>query len=437
MAEGQLTIDPEVASGLAVSVSREGDLLRRMIRLNSSEQSSFLPSLSADQDLDGAWWLSYLKAAASPSAQASGSALNVIDLFSSVGGLSLGFTEAARALGYKVRLQLAVDTDRYALPVFQANHRARQTLHLSVSDIVSGRVAGRGERARFATEPRAEVPELEALVDRVDVILAGPPCQGHSTLNNKSRSDDPRNLLYLNVPAVAIATRAKAVIIENVRNVVNDKNGVVQTTMELFRQAGYHVTSHVLAADQLGWPQTRHRFFMVATLPKPALDLPLLASGQFRSPRPVSWLLKDLARQKIVDGDIMNSVPKMSQENLARVRWLFDHDEYDAPNEIRPDCHKDGHTYPSVYGRMHWDRPAGTITGGFLSPGRGRFIHPRQPRVLTPREAARIQGFPDWFMFRPDGSEPPTRAQLAKWIGDAVPPILGYVAGLSALAALT
>ena len=82
---------------------------------------------------------------------------------------------------------------------------------------------------------------------------------------------------------------------------------------------------------------------------------------------------------------------------------------------------------------MKWNEPAPTLTTGFVSPGRGRFIHPKERRVLTPREAARLQGFPNWFDFSPAALAPSKRGQLAKWIGDAVPSILGYVAGFSGL----
>ena len=129
----------------------------------------------------------------------------------------------------------------------------------------------------------------------------------------------------------------------------------------------------------------------------------------------------------------MNGVAEMSKLNQERIDWLFDNDAYELPNHIRPVCHQDGHTYPSVYGRMSWEKPAPTLTTGYVSPGRGRFIHPRERRVLTPREAARLQGFPNWFNFMPYPDNPSKRGQLAKWVGDAVPSILGYVAGLSAL----
>lgn len=78
---------------------------------------------------------------------------------------------------------------------------------------------------------------------------------------------------------------------------------------------------------------------------------------------------------------------------------------------------------------MKPDQPAPTLTTGFMSPGRGRFIHPSERRMLTPREAARLQGFPNWFDFVKGGQT--NRSDLAKWIGDAVPSLMGYFAGLS------
>lgn len=126
----------------------------------------------------------------------------------------------------------------------------------------------------------------------------------------------------------------------------------------------------------------------------------------------------------------MDTTPTLSADNLARIHHLFDNDLYDLPNEVRPDCHKDGHTYPSVYGRLWWDKPSQTITTGFLTPGRGRYIHPLRPRVISPHEAARIQSFPDNFSFVVDPANPPSRTGLQKWIGDAVPPLLGYAAAL-------
>ena len=80
----------------------------------------------------------------------------------------------------------------------------------------------------------------------------------------------------------------------------------------------------------------------------------------------------------------MNCWPELSDANRRRIDWLFDNDAHDLPLSERPDCHRDGTTYNAVYGRLYPDRPAPTITTGFLTPGRGRYIHPTRRRVLTP-----------------------------------------------------
>ena len=129
----------------------------------------------------------------------------------------------------------------------------------------------------------------------------------------------------------------------------------------------------------------------------------------------------------------MTTLSRISKENAGRIEFLFANDALDLPPSERPVCHREGTTYQAVYGRMSKKLPAPTITTGFMSPGRGRFVHPTRPRTLTPREAARLQGFPDTFRFTLDPEKPPTRHQLAKWIGDAVPMPLGYLAALSAL----
>jgi DNA (cytosine-5)-methyltransferase 1 len=108
----------------------------------------------------------------------------------------------------------------------------------------------------------------------------------------------------------------------------------------------------------------------------------------------------------------------MTEDNLRRVKFLFDRNMYDLPNRQRPDCHRNGHSYKSMYGRLHWNKPAQTITTGFGSMGQGRFVHPRKPRMITPHEAGRVQGLPDFLDF----SVATKRATLQALIGNAVPP---------------
>ena len=103
------------------------------------------------------------------------------------------------------------------------------------------------------------------------------------------------------------------------------------------------------------------------------------------------------------------------------MQWLLEHDAYDLPNALRPECHRNDHSYKSMYGRLKWNEPAQTITSGFSCIGQGRYMHPDQPRALTAHEAARIQSFPDYFDF----SAAIRRSDVATMIGNAVPPLLG------------
>ena len=357
--------------------------------------------------------------------------LRVLDLFSGVGGLAVGFAKAAADRDVLARSVGAVDIDERALEVYSANLGTTSPRAMSVASLVDFQVRGQGSSARFLYEPEMTDHGAE-FSGEIDVVLAGPPCQGHSTLNNRTRGDDPRNRLYLTVPAAAVATGATTVIVENVPGVVRSRGNVVETAITLLQTAGYSVTTAKLQASRLGWPQTRERFFLVATLGRSPTQLSEVAAELRRETLPVSWAIADLLDVDTQGNDPMNSTADLSPENAARIEWLFENDEYDTPNHLRPDCHKQGTTYNAVYGRMWWDRPAPTLTTGFLTPGRGRFVHPLRPRTLTPHEAARVQGFPDWFDFRAvrDG---PAKRELGKWIGNAVPTVLGYAAGCSAL----
>lgn len=357
--------------------------------------------------------------------------IRFIDLFSSVGGLSLGFSTALEAHGLLPRPILGVDIDARALGVYQSNWPTARVLNESVKNLVEYKTVGLLPDVRFAYAPELASEVLTELVGKVDVIVAGPPCQGHSNLNNSTRGNDPRNELYLSVPAIAVALGVGTVIIENVPGAVNDQSRVTQRAISLFRSEGYNITDGVISADSAGWPQTRKRYFMIATKHELARDLKAVAAEFARDPSPISWAIGDLVDSPN-ESDIMNSAPALSNENQSRLDVLFQENLHDLPLEYRPECHRNGTSYSSSYGRMHWDRPAPTLTTGLFSPGRGRFVHPVRKRMLTPLEAARIQGFPDWYQFRHAQFET-GRTDLAKWIGDAVPSILGYIAAVTAL----
>lgn len=382
-----------------------------------------------------AWWLAYLSGSRPKAVKANPRLLRSVDLFSGAGGLALGWRQAADECGFATKSVIAVDHDPNALAVYRRNHQTDITLSESVSMLVDYQIHGSGDDATFFSTPTA-AKKLAHLKDSIDVVLAGPPCQGHSNLNNHSRRDDDRNELYLTVPAMAVALNIPMVIIENVPGVVHDHRSVVSTTIALLKASGYSITCGILAAADMGWPQTRKRFFVVATKGHSPINLDSVgASLSVEHPLSVSWAIDGLSPR---DSDSHLDIrPSISAENQRRIDYLFSNGLYELPNSERPECHQEGTTYKSVYGRMRADKPAPTLTAGFLSPGRGRFTHPTEPRSLTPREAARIQAFPETFDFRlGDGGEP-NRTDLARWIGNAVPMPLGYAAGISALLPLS
>ncbi len=423
----------------------DGHKLRRRVRLGGLVVESWVAAdataMATDSDVLGQselksiWWNAYLNGVVPVCAQEPDGVLRTVDLFSGVGGLALGVGQFASEAGRTVSCELAVDTDASALRVHRANHRTRICSSDSVSSLVDFRLRDWAEDAAFVYEPEIVDEQAAAWTRGVDLVMAGPPCQGHSNLNNRSRREDPRNLLYLTVPAFAVAAGAGAVIIENVPSVVHDRTRVVHTARRLLESSGYTVTEAVLAADAMGWPQTRKRFIMAARRDPPPIPLDQVASLLTEQlPRSVRWAIGD--DRAVTGHDIVDQPAGLNVRNQERIDWLFDNDAYDLDLAQRPECHQDGTTYRSVYGRMRPDEPSGTITTGFMTPGRGRYVHHSEPRTLTPAEAARLQGFPRNFRWVTDTAVPPSRTQLAKWIGNAVPMPIGYGAAFAALGPL-
>jgi DNA (cytosine-5)-methyltransferase 1 len=388
-----------------------------------------------DVSAEDEWWLQVIRGEV-PAVQRADTEvqrLRVVDLFCGSGGFTNGIRMAANAFGLKIDVKFAVDTDVAALGIYRQNHRPVKVIGRSVKDILDSQVIIKDGVARFYYDPVLVHDELEEFAGEVDLVVAGPPCQGHSNLNNHTRRDDVRNALYPTAAEIAVAVGAKGILIENVPAVLHDKYESVRITRELLGALKWSIDDSVMSAVAIGWPQTRKRHFLSASTSGEVIPLNTIANALKAEPRSLGWLLNDIL--DVNSPSFMDHVGKMSEENVERINFLFDNDLYTLPDHIRPKSHQDGHTYPSSYGRMRWDRPSGTITTGFMTPGRGRFVHPLRRRPITPREAARIQGFPDTFLFGQD-DKPPLRSLLAKWIGDAVPGPLGYAAAMSILPAI-
>lgn len=304
-----------------------------------------------------------------------------VDLFCGAGLLSAGFSSE----GFTPIL--GVDLDRHALRTYEHNLGA-PTLHSSVEYVPDGLSA--------------------------DILLAGPPCQGFSTLGRRDPKDE-RNNLSLCVSQWARKLGPSVVVIENVPAFLKSpqhKELVRDLTM-----LGYGVTCTTLEAADFGTPQYRKRAFTIASL-----------VGEFVPPMkthatPVS-VNEAVFGPSISNDDSMHSWPNPSKLALERFQVT---PVGGAKADIiakRPDlCPPSWALIPGqatdVWGRMHLDRPSNTIRCTFQNPSKGRYIHPTEHRVISLREGARIQGIPDDWLF--SGQPYP----IARQIGNGVPVQMG------------
>lgn len=344
--------------------------------------------------------------------------LTLVDLFCGFGGMTIGINEAAADAKRDLQISLAVDDDRHAAEAFLQNFAKARVETARVETLIDGELG-----APLTAKERGLRKEL----DTVSILVGGPPCQGHSDLNNHTRRRDDRNGLYARMARAAIVLRPQAVIVENVPQVAHDRGGVVDLTKNALVRAGYMVCERVIDLRRVGVPQQRRRHLMLALqkgLPMPGDLLDHIETTCVDHPRTVAWAIRDLEQLDPTNAFDRASIP--SAENRERIAKLFHEDIYDLDNADRPACHRDkDHSYKAMYGRLRWDRPAQTITTGFGSMGQGRYVHPSQRRTLTPHEAARLQTIPDYVQFGPRDQ----RGAWARMIGNAVPPFLTRALG--------
>lgn len=349
--------------------------------------------------------------------------LTYIDLFCGGGGLSLGVQSAAKFLGYNPKLCLAADIDAVALDLVKKHFKPIYARSKTVEDLIQFEVDYTGTINKFISDPIILDTQIAALKGRIDLLVGGPPCQGHSNLNNSTRRFDPRNLLYMIMPAFAVALDIPNIIIENVQTITNARENVVGLTKSLLHQHGYSIEECKLLASNFGVAQSRIRHFLIASKTRNLTSMSLI--NRFKT-------------DEISFGEACTNMPKLesrlsnievisniSQENIERIDYLHDNNVDDLPNFVRPDCHKNGHTYRAVYGRIKADLPMTTVTTGFASPGRGRYTHPTERRPISIREAGRVQAFPDWY-WEPTIDLGWKKANYQKVIGDAVPSQFAY-----------
>lgn len=353
--------------------------------------------------------------------------IRMMDLFSGCGGITVGIDAACVEMNTRLETVLAWDIFTEATDVYERNFPETIIRNDDISDIING---ARGEpHTKEETAFLAEIGEI-------NLIVGGPPCQGNSNLNNHTRGTDERNLLYLRMARVIEITQPEYAIIENVAGVRRAAQNVVSETNTWLRSMGYCVVEGLVDGEKIGVPQTRKRHFTIASKQNKHLKLENFQTSEHEeNPRPISWAIQDLVDKKYPSSDIFNTASNANAVNKARMQYLHDNNIHNLPSSERPKCHQKysehgptGNTYPAMYGRMYWDKPSPTITTGYSCNGRGRFVHPKKPRCLTPHEAARVQTFPDYFKFNCNN-----RTKINRMLGNAVPPLMAKHIGINLL----
>lgn len=371
-----------------------------------------------------------------------------IDLFAGVGGLAEGF-KAAKNGSQLFNPLLLVDKDSAAAKTYQRNRPGIPYLVADISEL-------KAKDIRKASGLAAnECP---------DALIGGPPCQGFSVLRGKRGLDDPRNACLKEFLRLVRELQPRFVLIENVPNLLHYDGGRFRDQIFLFlSKAGYHANARVLNAHEYGVPQLRDRAFVVAfreDLTTDQIEFPLGKYSPIKFARGLTDLdgvdlTPEILTPYISVEDAIGDLPQIdagesvnsydmspfSDYQYARRRnaiYLHNHESrkhstvfLNKIQKIEPGSSNrdlDGRKkldrlrpikyFSQAYGRLHPDGIAYTITTHFLNPGSGRFIHYRELRSITVREAARFQSFDDDFVFY--GS----MEQQQEHVGNAVPPLL-------------
>lgn len=329
--------------------------------------------------------------------------IEAIDLFCGVGGLSYGLATAG------IRVVAGIDIDPACKYPYEANVKAPFLLQ-SVRD-VSG-------------------VDLAKLYSKNAVrLLAGcAPCQPFSTLaKGKSDKSDEKWTLLEEFGRLVEELTPELVTMENVPRVAN--HGPFKTFLAALKRSGYQYDWSRIRCADIGVPQTRSRFVLVASR---IGDIALpIRKDRHISVREAIAHLPAVKAGRASKSDPLHKARTLSPLNLERIRASRPGGTWeDWPVNLRAPCHlkAEGQSFRSVYARMSWDSPSPTITTQAHNFGTGRFGHPKQDRAITLREAAILQSFPDNYEFVPRNVDP-SFSVVGRMIGNAVPPKLGEHVG--------
>jgi DNA (cytosine-5)-methyltransferase 1 len=347
----------------------------------------------------------YLKHLAALSSSKRSVGLSALSLFSGCGGLCLGF----KAAGFKLKAHLEID----------------KKIRKIYSDNFCGSLELGGD-IQCVTD--SDIEKIHKKIGPIDIIIGGPPCQGFS-LSGKRKSDDPRNMLFLDYLRFVDVFRPKLALMENVRLLTSMKNqngGFVRDDIvREFSSRGYHTASFEINAKDYGVPQHRERVIFIA-LDKRLGISPSLPQSDFSGlkgmaqPRSFADACSDLKFLESGECDSNDPLHEAVGHPQHVIDWLWDVPEgYSAHDNADP-AKRPPSGYNTTYKRQVWLEPASTVQTTFGMISGCRNVHPIATRSLTIREAARIQSFPDDFIF--SGS----LGSIRTAIGNAVPPLLAF-----------
>lgn len=321
-------------------------------------------------------------------------ALTAIDLFSGCGGLSLGLKRAG------FRVLAAVELDELAAETYAQNLKKTLVLRSDIRRI----------------SPRAMLKQCGLKRGELDLLAGCPPCQGFSTLrtlNGHAEIDEPMNDLVFQFRRFVRGLLPKTIMMENVPGLAKDDR--LKSFCRSIKKLGYSVKFEVLDAADFGVPQRRRRMILIGSR---------LGEVTFAPKRKKAATVRDALGGLAVPGSDGDALHVRGPKRAARIEALIrkiprnggSRTSLGARHQLP--CHKKTDGFRDIYGRMAWDKPSPTITGGCINPSKGRFLHPVAHRVITLREASLLQNFPRRYRFPLSHG---TYA-VAQMIGNAFPP---------------
>jgi DNA (cytosine-5)-methyltransferase 1 len=317
-----------------------------------------------------------------------------IDLFSGCGGLSKGLMQA----GFEVIA--AIEIDPSAAATYALNHSDIFVIEEDITEV----------------EPRALRKFLKLDKGELDLIAGCPPCQGYSALrtrNGGKQNRDGRNKLVREMLRFATEFLPKAIMMENVPGLEGKK--ALRDLYKGLSELGYEVRVAVKNARYFGVPQRRRRLILLGGR---GFQIPFAQeSNQEVTVRKTIWGLPPAGSS----GDPLHDLPERRSDKVRELIAKIPKDGGSRSalgKEAQLKCHQECDGFKDIYGRMAWDKPAPTITGGCFNPSKGRFLHPEEDRCITMREAALLQSFPTDYKFDSSAG----KQAVALMIGNALPP---------------